>query len=107
MTHKHADILIAIAEGKEIEFSYTTSEHDVVWQPIDDWINPISCENGEYRVKPQEKIVYVGCECVSSSGLTISNHIYSELEETEHWDNTLKFTISKDKIVSVELLENK
>lgn len=105
MTHKHADILIAIAAGKEIEYRYTI-EPDAVWLPITWQINPISCENKEYRVKPQEKIVYVGCES-SSNKVSISNERHTRLDESAHWDNTLKFTIAGNKILSVELLENK
>ena len=47
--HKHRDVIIAWANGEEIEFK-TTDE--CLWRPVD-WANPVWFEGYEYRIKPK------------------------------------------------------
>lgn len=50
MRHLHADVLIAIAEGKEVE--YHTEAHN--WRtPSTDTVNPITFPGLLWRVKPE------------------------------------------------------
>jgi hypothetical protein len=51
--HKHHDVLIAIAEGKEIEYYSSTFG----WLDCDPQFNqdPLNYPNGEYRIKPETK----------------------------------------------------
>ncbi len=46
MRHKHADLIIAWAEGAEIEFKSV-----ICWAPVKD---PIWYMQGEYRIKPRK-----------------------------------------------------
>lgn len=46
--HKHADILRAIADGKEIEYKRFDTG---TWEIINDFVNPIVTPNSEFRVK--------------------------------------------------------
>lgn len=50
MKHKHADVLIAIAEGKEVE--YRTEAHNWL-TPSTDTVNPITFPGLLWRVKPE------------------------------------------------------
>lgn len=53
--HKWAEVLIAIAEGKEAQYRH---EHtDGEWRTGGGALNPISCEDWEWRIKPAKKAV--------------------------------------------------
>ncbi len=49
--HKHAEVLRAIADGKEVEcYSYLPE----AWvQPILSHVNPFNCQNAKWRIKPE------------------------------------------------------
>ena len=51
MEHKHAKVLRAIADGKEVEFKGLTTEN---WMQLN-YINPINSPEFEWRIKPEPK----------------------------------------------------
>jgi len=60
--HKHADVLIAIAEGKDVEFF---DGHSKVWC-VPQLFNPLSYPEYEWRVKKEPVITnefYVSDRC--------------------------------------------
>ena len=48
--HKHAAILRAIADGKEVEFEGS----DGIWTSVP-FVNPIGADHLEWRIKPEPK----------------------------------------------------
>jgi hypothetical protein len=50
--HKHAAVLRAIADGKEVEFRF---KGDVLWRKQVDVANPLSNPHLEWRIKPELK----------------------------------------------------
>lgn len=51
--HKHAEILRAIADGKEVEW------YGGDWYPIGDSdANPINCPDVEWRIKPEKQVLW-------------------------------------------------
>jgi hypothetical protein len=49
--HKHAEVLRAIADGKEVE--YRVHKEDIWRLPVD--FNPIAQQHLEWRIKPEPK----------------------------------------------------
>jgi len=68
--HKHADVLIAIAEGKEVEYLHPAT---FIWELSDNTsVNPLLQLEYEWRIKPEPKPdveVYVGWENVITDEL--------------------------------------
>lgn len=54
--HKHADVLIAIAEGRVVQRLHGTKWIDELFAPL---INPLSFPDYEWRVKPEPLTVWV------------------------------------------------
>jgi hypothetical protein len=53
--HKHAEVIKAWADGKEVEYlSVTTNKWELISGPYPSWI-----ETREYRIKPEPKKVWV------------------------------------------------
>jgi hypothetical protein len=50
--HKHAEVLRAIADGKEVE--YYRPEYDD-WQLMSLYLNPLEYKRLEWRIKPEPK----------------------------------------------------
>ena len=75
--HRHADILLAIAEGKQVQFHFRSDLGWVDFDP-DTHVNPITTGyDYSWRVKPEPKPDVVRYFGVSS------NVGYSNLEELE------------------------
>ena len=76
--HKHADVIIAWAEGKDVQvWDFTQNE----WGDVTDK-SPTWCEDWEYRIKPPAKKYRVAlfrkpgetpCVVVSNSPVTADN----------------------------------
>ena len=49
MKHKHAEVLIAIAEGRAVEYKKSNSEK---WSDLNQWLNPIDNGYLDWRVTP-------------------------------------------------------
>jgi hypothetical protein len=62
MRHKHADLIIAWAEGAEIERNH----HPGVWVAVrrPDWD-----EHSEYRIKPEKKPDIIRQFCINEFGI--------------------------------------
>jgi hypothetical protein len=65
MEHKHAEILRAIADGKEVEgFDGITKK----WESADNLFNPLTNPELQWRIKPEKKVLQYrvalmkGCE---------------------------------------------
>ena len=54
MRHKHADVIIAWAEGEEIEWREGISNK---WKPVN-WSNPSFGGHMEYRIKPKPEEIW-------------------------------------------------
>ncbi len=55
--HPHADVLIAIAEGREVQFHYGSMKG---WRtPASDDVNPLNHPEYAWRVKPQKQRMWV------------------------------------------------
>lgn len=57
MKHKHADVLIAIAEGKIVQFK---EDEDTYWKDVDLYVlennkDPFTFPELEWRIKPEPK----------------------------------------------------
>jgi hypothetical protein len=57
MKHKHAEVLIAIAEGKDVEFF--CAEQWVTASIQDSITNPLTHDHFEWRIKPEPKPDFV------------------------------------------------
>lgn len=90
MKHKHAEVLIAIAEGKEVEF-YCADQW--VTAAIEDSItNPLTHDHFQWRIKPEPKP-----DVVKYAGICLhGDSSWSLLEEVayyvNHFPNFLKLT---------------
>lgn len=71
--HKHADVLRAIADGKEVQFKHRISHAWVTPEHV----NPISNPEVEWRIKPERKPDVVGYVCVNNN--TESNYVESSI----------------------------
>lgn len=76
MKHKHADVLIAIAEGKEVQWR---SSIESVW--VESCLIDVAhiC-NGEFRIKPEPKpdiVRYVACD-VRPDGYSVTPSKYDD-----------------------------
>jgi hypothetical protein len=57
MRHKHADVIIAWAEGKTVQLLL-----DCGWTDILSIHNPLWTDDIEYRVKPEEVVTYTAID---------------------------------------------
>lgn len=88
--HKFADVLIAIAEGKTVQFNsliYKDEWHDYV--PDVERFSPLYCENDyEWRVKPEvKKIKIVTYINLNTDKIVTSFHAENYNVEKEHLVN--------------------
>ena len=77
--HKHADVIIAWAEGKDVQvWDFTQNEWNDVTTESPTW-----CGCGKYRIKPPVKKCRVAlCKHNSESYvLTIDNQVYADIIE--------------------------
>lgn len=100
MRHKHADLIIAWANGAVIEYLSPVTEE---WQEISD---PTWCLNIEYRIKPEPKpdvVKFLGCRNYGESHGEFCN----SFGIVNHWHNSLKLTFCGDtgKLKSAEVLK--
>jgi hypothetical protein len=87
MKHPHAEVLIAIAEGREVEFRTIGSE----WAELTlvTTINPIAYDHLEWRVKkePVVEVKYFYLESQTANGLR-----YVKVEpNSSKWDTKITF----------------
>jgi hypothetical protein len=87
--HKHADVLIAIAEGREVECRHNDCRGWVTREPS---CNPLSYPEYEWRVKP---VPVIRVEWLQRGGNCYLNGI-----ESDNWD--IKITYEDDKPIKVE-----
>jgi len=59
MRHKHADVIIAWAEGKPVQ---CWSDGRKIWIDVEGWEAPSWLDDFEYRVKPQEVVDYTAVD---------------------------------------------
>jgi hypothetical protein len=97
--HKHADVLIAIAEGREVECR--VDENDK-WEIVQLTINPLSNPKWEWRVKPVPVRRYEWLLLNKSPEYAKSDSyiIYSGHVPPATWD--IKITYKDDKPIKVE-----
>ena len=69
MKHKHYELIIAWANGAEIEY-YRNYGDDKIWVNC---TNPVWDENREYRIKPEPKTDIV---LYAYSGMAVDNYAY-------------------------------
>jgi hypothetical protein len=89
--HRHADVLRAIADGREVEYSYDFGDN---WNDAGDK-NPIAHDGYEWRVKPVPVIRYEWfLKRINEPAYAVWH------EEVAHWD--IKITYEDEKPVKVE-----
>ncbi len=68
--HKHAEVLRAIADGRDVE--YRASEN--LWVVMDRHTNPLDHPYYEWRIKPTPPIVVERCICLNDPvGIVIAH----------------------------------
>lgn len=104
MKHKHADVLIAIAEGKDVQWMNPVIGiwHDAKFRPH----TPITSPDFEWRIKPETKpdiVKYIG---LNEFGIKQWEKIESDFYIIDHWSNQLKLTFDGEtgKLISAEVL---
>jgi hypothetical protein len=98
--HKHADVLIALAEGREVEY---LTDATGKWCPQDlSFISPINRPDLEWRVKPVPVITYEWLLLNKSPEYAKSDSyiIYSGHVPPAAWD--FKITFEDGKPIKVE-----
>ncbi len=93
--HKHADVIKAFADGKQIQFRYCDNQE---WLDWDRSYCPTFSEYYEYRVKPETIAVY--------GYLSTNDYPPSWSYERTKFDN-IKATFARDigKLISVEVIK--
>ena len=81
--HKHADVIIAWAEGAKIEYRKSP---EYIWNSAE---SPGWYENYEYRVKPPAKKYRVGL--FKFPGSQASASVVNSAEEAQRCENTRHF----------------
>jgi hypothetical protein len=89
--HKHAEVLRAIAEGREVEYSYDFGDN---WNDAGDE-NPIAHDGYEWRVKPVPVIRHEWLQRDKNN-----NRCWVYETEATYWD--IKITYEDDKPIKVE-----
>jgi len=104
MKHKHAEVLIAIAEGKEVEWKLKGDDewHLAQFLPY----TPITNSDFEWRIKPEPKpdvVKYLGCDDYGTG----NGKCCEDFQIVDHWDNQLKLTFCGEtgKLKSAEVLK--
>lgn len=109
MKHKHYDVLIAIAEGKEVQWFCVDDKKDP-WTDMGkhDLVNPLWYPQFEWRVKPETKpdvVKWMGVNDINrSSGFVFLADDKPSIE----WLNRIKFTFDGNDptiVKSVELVK--
>lgn len=104
--HKHADVLIAMAEGKEIEFFDVAvpfiAENCGEWlSPVG--LNPLFDSNLQWRVKPKPDVVMFGVATIDEEGFAYIKCL-GPLNQDEN--NNIKLTFGgNDELKEVELIK--
>jgi hypothetical protein len=91
--HKWADVLIAIAEGREVEYSYDFGDN---WNDAGDK-NPIAHDGYEWRVKPVPVKRY---EWLQANLKVDNDYYFCYHEEPKRWH--IKITFEDDAPVKME-----
>lgn len=105
MKHKHADVLIAIAEGKKVQWKSTSciNWQDASFMPF----TPLVHVELEWRIKPEPKpdvVKYIHFDADSGGDCL---WITDDLESSQsHWDLHLKVVIDGEtgKLKKAEVL---
>jgi hypothetical protein len=95
--HRHADVLIAIAEGREVEFKTNaiSTEEWIVATPDVSITNPITHSHLYWRVKPVPVIRYEWLlKRINEPAYAVWH------EEVAHWD--IKITFEDNVAIKVE-----
>jgi len=95
MKHKHCDLIVAWANGAEIEYTSPILKEWHIVSPRHSWDSDL-----EYRIKPPEPVKKVVYAAVAATSLNRS--AFSESPTT--YDN-LKFTFIDNKLVKAEVLQ--
>lgn len=86
--HKHADVIIAWAEGKEIEYRDPTRHHSGLWVECQ---HPGWYENFEYRIKPPPKKCRVALFRLSTEGTSTYTTFTDTQEEANSYEQHIRF----------------
>ena len=94
--HKHAEVLRAIADGKEVQYS---NFEDYWCVPYGSGFNPIDNHDFQWRIKPEPKPDVVRY-------MTITAHSYGALSAERHTIDNLRLTFDSEtgKLKSAEVL---
>jgi hypothetical protein len=104
--HRNADVLKAIAEGKEIEYSMNGKSH---WLPFTDlavrsFAELLLKEDEDifFRVKPESAVLYIGLQEIDTDPMYTLVFTW-----VQHCKNVVKITFDKEseKVLSVELVK--
>lgn len=104
--HKHAEVLRAIADGKQVQWS-SPETCDGCWHDLDvDLFNPLANAVLKWRVKPEPKpdvVKYLNLD-KSSHG---DNQCYISNEPHRHWQISIKLVLDGEtnEPKSVELVK--
>ena len=97
MKHKHYDLLMAFANGADIQ--YRMIDKEMEWlTDANPWWN---CERMEFRIKPEPKPDIVRYYNISQFG---SVHEYKR-EDIESWDLEITFDGETGKLKSAEVIK--
>jgi hypothetical protein len=105
MTHKHAEVLRAIADGKEVQFKSSSGNEWITANIESSVTNPFTYDYLEWRVKPKHVVRYfvqsTDIECVNLVPRIVFTQVYLEDENQFHYD--LKVTYQDEVIVKSEI----
>lgn len=107
MKHKHADVLIAIAEGKIVQYRDECSDwRDADFSVLENYTDPITFPYKEWRIKPESKpdlVKYLG---TNKFGNKIWNMLETDFNIISHWNSQLKLTFDGEtgKLKKAEVL---
>ena len=98
MKHKHADVLIAIAEGKAVQ--WMNPEEGVWFDARFEPYTPLTNDEFEWRIKPEPKhdvVRYVACDV---------RHVRYEVTQSKYDVDNLKLTFDGEtgKLKSAEVI---
>jgi hypothetical protein len=106
MRHKHADVIIAWAEGKRIQYK---SVDEVQWNDIHARNTPAWYDSFEYRVKPEEVVEYTAVDNKNIPGATFFSS-FEGVDKYYNWsreyfpDTYLQRTTIDGKVVDFKLV---
>lgn len=104
--HKHADILRAIADGKEVQFKNQISGAWVETNHVN--LNPITHPELEWRVKPEPKPDVVGYVCVNNnteSNCVKSSIAYKRVQDLSRFNLRLTWDGETGKLKAAEVIK--